>query len=764
MSKLDRRTFVRSALIASAAAAIPRELRAVASDAQGSVQWKRAPCRLCGVGCGLLVGIQGGRAVAVKGDPESPVSRGLACVKGYYSPQILYGRDRITRAQVRRGGTLVQVPLGEALDLVASRIREASQRHGADSVALYGSAQWTAEDAFVAARLFRGALGSVSVDTSARLHTASASAGLRGTFGLTGPPGSYDDVDQADVLVLWNINLAESDPVLFSRMLERRRANPSVRIVELANLTSRTSYAADRSLLFSPPGELVIANAICNEIVARKMERRDFVQRYVAFKRGPNESGQAPDELLVEKDVASDWNAFVRFLADYAPERAERLSGLAADEIRWLASLYGDPTRKVVSVWGPAVNRQSRGTWVNNALHNIHLLVGKVSTPGNAAIPVAGQPGGAALLDDALAHHGVPSDSWSRQRTARAWGVPLNKLDARAARPALAIFRALERGDLRFLWIQATNPMVSLPNLARYRAAMRRAQCFVVVSEGYPTPTTDVADVVLPAALWIEREGMYVNGERRVQHLARLVNPPGDAASDARHMVEVARRLGHGPQFPWPSPQSVAAVWNEIAELRGGPQSALPNAAALRAGPGRLWPAPDGRETRWRYNTQHDPAAERGRGEFDFYGHEDHRAWIWLRPFAPPPESPDRDFPFWFSSGRVVEHWGTGSLTQRIPTLHRAVPHAYVEINPDDARAMGVRDGELVRLTSRRGSLTLEARIDYRCQPPRGLLFAPGFDEGALVNILTPDDACPISGQPGGGACAVRVERVARIP
>lgn len=760
MRDLDRRTFLKGVAVASAAAMTPR--LALADGVQRGVEWKRAPCRLCGVGCGLLVGIQGGRAVAVKGDPDSPVSRGTACVKGYYSVQALYGRDRITRAMIRRDGNLGPVPMSEALDLVAARIRDAVQRHGADSVALYGSAQWTAGDALVAARLFRGAIGTTGVDTSARLHAASAEAGLIGAFGRAGAPGSFDDIEHADTFVLWNLNMAETDPVLFSRILERRRTNPAVRVVDLATRTTRTSYAADRSFLFAPTSDIAIANAICQELVATRGVNRDFVNRYAAFKRGPTDIGfdLLDGQLRADEATDVDYEAFARFLADYTPERAQQISALAAADIRWLASLYADPARRVMTFWGAAVNRQSRGTWLNNALHNIHLVVGKVASPGNAAMPVSGPPGGAALLEDVLGHSAGVADPASRERAAKALGIESSTLGARRARPALSIFRALERGEIRVLWIQAANPMLSLPHLSRYRAAARRGDAFIVVSEVYPTPTTDVADVVLPSALWIERDGMYVNAERRVQHFAQLVRPPGDSMSDARQMLEVAQRLGHGARLPWDAARLTEQTWSELSELHADLSHALPALSELEADAGVVWPAPAGTETRWRYNTAHDPAAHKERGAFDFHGHADHRAWIWLRPYQPPPESPDARFPFWLMIGDVVEHWGTGTLTRRIPTLHRAVPNAYVEMHPDDARRLGIRDGDRVRLTSRRASVELEARLDYRSQPPRGRLFAPRFDEGAAVNLLTLDAQCPVSGQPDYSACAVRVERV----
>jgi nitrate reductase (cytochrome) len=772
MKRVDRRTFLKEVGVVSAAAAATTVIAPVALPAQLSLPredrlspaWKRAPCRLCGVGCGLLIGIEGGKAVAVKGDPDSPVSKGLGCVKGYNSVQALQGPDRIRHAMVRREGVLVEVPLSEALDLVARKLHETAQQHGKDAVALYGSAQWTIPDAYIASKLFKGALGTNNIETSARLYAGSAMAGLQGSFGLDGPIGSYEDVDRADVIVLWDTNLAETDPVLFSRMLDRKRVNPAVRIIDIATRTTRTSYACDHTLLHVPHAVPAIANGICYEIVARKWVHREFVDQHVAFKRGATEIGDGltDDALVADEATDATWAEYVAFLADYEPERVQGLSGLSAASIRWLASLYGDPLRKVMSVWGREVNRDVRGTWANNLLYNIHLLVGKVASPGNSPFCTTGQPNGGCAIHDAgsLTHtlpSGVVVNEADRQRAAEIWGVPVERIDPRPAAPALGMFRRLERGDIRFLWILATDPMVSLPNVDRYRGATRGDR-FIVVSEAYPTPTTDVADVVLPAAMWLEREGIYANAERRVQYFDRLVTPPGDATGDVWQLIEVARRLGFGKEFAYDPRRHVEQIWEEYSRFHVGGPSALPPIGELRARPGVQWPYVAGREIRWRYNPAHDPAAGAAGGAFDFYGHADHRAWIWLRPYQPPAESPDKAYPFWLSTGTVLEHWGAGSMTQRIPVLHRALPHAYVEINHDDARDLGIRNRQSVRLVSRRGTLEVEARIDYRSQPPRGQVFVPTFDEARLVNRLTLDASCPLSGQPDGDKCAVRVE------
>lgn len=775
MSPVDRRAFLKGVGVlsaATAAAAVVPNLAFPASAAlfreghTGAV-WHKTPCRLCGVGCGLLVAVENGRAVAVKGDPNSPVSKGLACVKGYNSVQALSGPDRFTRARIRRDGMLVEVPLHEALDLVARKLRDTAQQHGRNSVAMYGSAQWSIPDAYVASKLFKGALGTNNVETSARLYAGSAMTGLQTSFGLDGSIGCYEDIDHADVFVLWDINLAETDPVLFSRMLDRKRANPAVRIIDVATRTTRTSFACDHSLLHAPHAGPAIANGVCNEIVARKWVHKEFLDKHVAFKRGRTDigNGLTDDALVTDDGSDATWSEYVAFLEDYDPERAQELSGLSAASVRWLASLYGDPLRKVMSVWGRDLNQDVRGTWMNNLIYNIHLLVGKIASPGNSPFCTNGQPSGGSAVHDAgsltdTLPRGVVRNEDDRRRAAELWGVSPQMIDPQATGSALSMFHRLERGDIRFLWIMATDPMVSLPHLDRYRRAAALEERFLVVSEAYPTPTTDVADVVLPAAMWLEREGIYANVERRLQHFEKIVSPPGDATGDAWQMIEVARRLGFEKLFPYDARRHVEQLWEEYGRFHAEPPSALPPLAALRALPGVMWPYVSGRETRWRYNPVHDPAADGSRGGFDFYGHPDHRAWIWLRSYESAAESPDREYPVWLMTGAVLEQWGTGSMTQRIPTLHRALPHSYVELNREDARDLGIRNRETVRLVSRRGSIELESRIDYRSQPPRGLVFVPSFDEAHPVNRLTLDARCPLSGQPDGSKCAVRVERL----
>ncbi len=730
----------------------------------GRIKWKKTPCRFCGTGCGLLVGVAGGRAVAVKGDPNCSVNKGLCCVKGYHSIQVLYGKDRVTEALVRKNDKLVEVSLKEALDLVAAKMKETIKDHGKDAVAIYGSGQWSIPDGYVASKLFKGCIGTNNVEANARLCMASAVTGFLTSFGLDEPMGCYDDIDHADVFITWGNNMAEMHPVLFSRMLANRKSKGHIKIIDFATRTTRSSQASDKSILFRPQTDLAVANAICYEIIHNKWVNWDFVNKHVSFHKGKTNIGYGIEDHFKFKDKAEtvDFEQFKAFLKDYTPEKVEKISGVSAQDIKYLASLYGNPDKKVTSFWCMGPNQHTRGTWINNLIYNIHLLVGKISTPGNSPFSLTGQPSACGTVREVgtLTHklpHGEVMKEKARQLAAKIWNVPVTNIDPKPTYHTVEMFRALDRGDIRLMWIQATNPMVTMPNLNRYRDGAQKEDRFVVVSEIYPTPTYDIADVVLPSALWIEREGFFGNSERRTQHNEQITPTPGNTMCNSWQLIEVARRLGYEKQFPWGRETHIEDIWNEYIQFHDNPKHRMAPYKVLQARSGVQWPFVNGMETKWRFNPKYDPAAK-GEG-FDFYGKPDHRAWIWLRPYEPAAESPDSEYPFWLNTGRVLEHWHTGSMTRRIPILHRAVPSSYVEINADDAARLGIVNGSKVKISSRRGSVKMPASINGRGIPPKGMVFVPFFDEKYLINEVTLDAFCPISKQPDYKKCAVKVER-----
>ncbi len=771
--KLDRRSFIKSAAAGSAVAAAGAIFPGISfadwqkqEGASGKITWRKAPCRFCGTGCGVLVGVSGDRAVAVKGDPNCSVNKGLCCVKGYHSVQALYGKDRITKAQVRKNGKMVEVPIAEALDVIAAKMKEVIEEHGKDAVAMYGSGQWTIPDGYVASKLFKGCLGTNNVEANARLCMASAVTGFLTSFGSDEPMGCYEDIEHADVFVTWGNNMAEMHPVLFSRMLASRKRKTDVTIIDFATRTTRTSQAADKSILFKPNTDLAVANAICYEIIRNDWVNWDFVHKHTTFRKGKTNIGYGTEDHFKFKDepVEISFEDYKTFLEDYTPEKAERISGVSARDIKYLASLYGDPTKKVMSLWCMGMNQHVRGTWINNLVYNIHLLTGKISKPGNSPFSLTGQPSACGTVREVgtLTHklpYGVVMKEAARKKAEKIWDLPAGSIDPKPTYHTVEMFRALDRGDIKFMWIQVTNPMITMPNLNRYRDGCLKEDRFVVVSDVYPTPTTDVADVILPAAMWIEQEGMYGNSERRTQHFDQIVPGPGETMSDTWQLIEVARRLGFEKHFPWSEEEYIGKIWEEYRRFHNNPKHNMAPYKVLKQRSGVQWPFVDGKETRWRFNAEHDPACKLG-SEFDFYGKPEGKAWIWARPYEPAAESPDAEYNFWLNTGRVIEHWHSGSMTRRVPVLHNAVPESYVEINPEDAADLGVVNGDKVKIISRRGSVTMKALINGRGVPPRGMVFVPFFDESYKINEVTLDAFCPISKQPDYKKCAVRLEKV----
>jgi len=765
-----RRELLKAMALASAATAASTLVPGVAfadlpEETNTDVQWKKTPCRFCGVGCGLLVGVQKGRAVAVKGDPACSVNKGLACVKGYHSIQALYGNDRLKKAYVRKDGVMVETPIKDALDLVASKMKETISQHGKDAVSIYGSGQWTIPDGYCASKLFKGCIGTNNVEANARLCMASAVTGFLTTFGKDEPMGCYEDIDHADVFVTWGNNMAEMHPVLFSRVLDRRAKKPGVEIIDLATRTTRTSHAANHSFLFKPQTDLAVANAICHELFEKGMVNEEFVKKYTAFKKGKTNIGYGLEDGFAFKDKMEsiDLKEFKTFLADYTPEKVEVISGVPASDIRYMAKLFGDPRKKVVSFWCMGANQHTRGTWINNLIYNIHLLTGKISQPGNGPFSLTGQPSACGTVREVgtLTHklpYGVVMKEAARRKAAEIWNVPYENIPSKPTYHTVEMFRALDRGDIKFMWIQVTNPMVTMPKLNRYRPGAQKDGRFVVVSDIYPTPTTDVADVILPSACWIEREGMYGNSERRTAHFEQMLQPPGEAMSDTWQLIEVAKRLGYSKQFPYTPKDHIEQIYEEYRLFHKGKTHNMAPYEVLQKESGVVWPYVDGKSTLWRYNSKYDPACDATK-DFDFYGKPEGKAFILARPFEDAPEKPDKEYPFWLNTGRVIEHWHSGSMTRRIPTLHQAVPEAYVELNPVDAKAMGIKHGEGVKLVTRRGKIEMPASVGGRGTPPEGMVFVPFFDENHLINNLTLDAFCPISKQPDYKKCAVRVEK-----
>ena len=539
-STTNRRSFIKKMAILSAmttaATLFPGVLFANEQERGlpkgGNLDWKKAPCRFCGVGCGVLVGVENGKAVAVKGDPNSSVNKCLCCVKGYHSVMAMYGKDRLTKPLLRQKDSYVEISMKEALDLIASKMKETINTYGKDAVSIYGSCQWTIPDGYVASKLFKGCIGTNNVEANARLCMASAVTGFMTSFGIDEPMGCYEDIDYADVFILWGNNMAEMHPVLFSRILDQRLKR-GVKIIDFATRTTRTSMAADKSILFSPQTDIAVANAICYEIIRKGWVNRSFVEKHCNFSKGSTNIGYGLEDKFSFKDNPQkiSFEEYKLFLEDYSQEKVEKISGVSAKDIKYMAAHYGNPNSKVMSLWCMGMNQHTRGTWINNLVYNIHLLTGKISTPGNSPFSLTGQPSACGTVREVgtLTHklpHGVVMNKKDREFAAKIWDVPVENIPSKPTYHTVEMFRALDRGEIKFMWIQVTNTMVTMHKLKRYRDGAKKEENFIVVSDIYPTPTTDIADLILPSAMWVEREGMYGNSERRTQYFEQMVQPP----------------------------------------------------------------------------------------------------------------------------------------------------------------------------------------------------------------------------------------------
>ncbi len=739
--------------------------------------WGKAPCRFCGTGCGVEVGVRDNKVLAVRGDQASPVNRGLLCVKGYHLPGLLYGEDRLMYPLLRNksGDGFSRISWDDALDLVAERYSQTLAEHGPEAVGMYGSGQWTVFDGYAALKWVKAGLRSNHLDPNARLCMASAVMGFMTQFGSDEPMGCYEDFEAGDDFILWGNNMAEMHPVLFSRILENKRQNPNVRIVDLATRRTPTSDYADLYIEFRPGSDLAIANGILHELIRTNRIDQAFIRENVVFKRGEEDVDKigygmrgANAERYTFKDTprASSFEELKTFLADYTPEAVAKLSGVQPAQIRALADIYGDAGRGTVSLWCMGVNQHVRGTWMNNLINDLHLITGKISRPGNNPFSLTGQPSACGTVREVgTLSNRLPADMLvtvpaHRQRTEELWGLEPGTIPAKPGYHAVDMFRALARGDLKTLWVQTTNPWVSMPNLNRFQRSPGDGR-FVIVSEIYPTPSTRAADLVLPAAAWVEREGVFGNTERRTQQWDKLVDPPGEAKEDAWQIIQVAKRMGMGHLFPWPEDDWHRPMFEEYRSFTLGLGKDLASYDQLRETRGLMWPVVDGKETRYRYAAGFDPYVEKAEG-VHFYKAKKfgEKAAFWLRPYHPPAEEPSKNFPLWLTTGRVLEHWHTGSMTRRIKELHQAMPEAYAELNRADARELGVKDGDLVKLITPRGEMVMAARIDGRGKPPRGSVFVPFFDESRLINVMTVDAMDNISKEPDYKKCAVRVERV----
>ena len=840
--KLNRRDFIKANAAAAAMSAAGMAAPGTAlAQGKDEIRWDKAACRFCGTGCGVLVGTQEGRVVATQGDPDAPVNRGLNCIKGYFLSKIMYGSDRLKTPMLRmkdgkfdKNGEFTPITWDQAFDIMAEKWKTAMKANGPDSVGIFGSGQWTIWEGYAAVKLFKAGFRTNNVDPNARHCMASAVAGFMRTFGIDEPMGCYDDIEQADAFVLWGPNMAEMHPILWTRITDRRLTKTDVQVHVLSTFEHRSFELADNGMIFVPQTDLAILNYICNYIIQSGKVNEDFVKNKVNFKIGETDIGYGlrPGHAL-EKDAKfngypgadgkpknnpndsrpSNFEEFKKFVSEYTLEKVSKLSGVPADKLKKMAELYADPNKKVVSYWTMGFNQHTRGTWVNNMIYNVHLLVGKISEPGNGPFSLTGQPSacGTAREVGTFAHR-LPADMVvtnpeHRKFSEEIWKLPEGTLSGKIGLHAVAQSRALKDGKLKCYWTSTTNNMQAGPNINdEIWPGWRNPSAFVVVSDVYPTVSALAADLILPCAMWAEKEGAYGNAERRTQFWRQQVKAPGESRSDLWQYMEFSKRFkveevwpedliakkpeyrgktlydilfanGEVNKFPKSELAKINShaikdytndesehfgyyvhkgLFEEYARFGRGHAHDLALFDIYHKARGLRWPVIDGKETLWRFREGYDPYVKAGEG-VKFYGYKDGRAIIFALPYQQPAEMPDKEYDLWLCTGRVLEHWHTGSMTRRVAELHKAVPEAQVFMHPDDAKKRGLQRGMQVKVKSRRGEILARIETKGRNKPPVGLIFVPFFDESRLVNKLTLDATCPISKETDYKKCAVKV-------
>ena len=824
----SRRNFLKASAAASTAAAAGLTLpNAVSAQAAGDagIRWDKAPCRFCGTGCSVLVGTKEGRVVATQGDPEAPVNRGLNCIKGYFLSKIMYGQDRLTTPLLRKtngvydkNGEFEPVSWDEAFDVMAQKWKEALAKKGPTSVGMFGSGQWTVWEGYAAAKLMKAGFRSNNIDPNARHCMASAVVGFMRAFGIDEPMGCYDDLEHADTFVLWGSNMAEMHPILWSRLTDTRLTKPGAEVHVLSTYEHRSFELADNGMVFNPQSDLAILNYIANYILQNDAVNWDFVNKHVNFTRTDTDIGYGlrPEHELQQAAANPDsgklspmtFDEYAASVAEYTVEKASEISGVPVAQLERLAQQYADPKRKVMSLWTMGFNQHTRGSWVNGLMYNVHLLVGKISEPGNSPFSLTGQPSacGTAREVGTFAHR-LPADmvvanDAHREICETAWGIPAGTIPPKPGFHAVLQNRMLKDGVLNAYWVQCNNNMQAAPNMNEEGfPGYRNPENFIAVSDPYPTVTAMAADLILPTAMWVEKEGAYGNAERRTQFWRQQVDAPGEARSDLWQVMEFAKRftveeawgeelLSQKPELAgktlyevlfengkvnaYPLEETAEGFNNQESEHFGyyvqkglfeeyadfgrhhghdlAPFDTYHQARGLR------WPVVDGKAALYRFREGSAPYVAEGAG-VQFYGKPDGKANIIFAPYEPAAEAPDEEFDLWLCTGRVLEHWHSGSMTRRVPELHRAFPSAVVFMHPDDAKDRGLRRGQEIMISTRRGEMLSRVETRGRNKPPRGLVFVPWFDEGQLINKLTLDATCPLSKETDFKKCACKVER-----
>jgi sulfite reductase (NADPH) flavoprotein alpha-component len=709
----------------------------------------RTVCGYCGVGCGMVLDVErraDGRRVAVKarGDRDHPANVGRLCTKGATSAEMLSAPGRLETALIRHEREGAPTPVGvlEAIGLAGRRLRTIVDEHGPDAVALYVSGQMTLEAQYLANKLAKGFIGTNQIESNSRLCMASAGTGYKLSLGADGPPGSYDDLDHADVFFVIGANMADCHPILFLRMMDRVKAGAKLIVVD-----PRRSATADKADLFLPirPGtDLALLNGLLHLLVANGDIDEEFIAAYT-----------------------SGWPAMPDFLADYPPDRVAELTGLPAEDIRRAAEWIG-AAGNWVTLWTMGLNQSTHGTWNTNAVCNLHLATGAICRTGSGPLSLTGQPNAMGGREMGYMGPGLPGQRSvlvpaDREFVENAWGLPAGALRTEVGKGTVEMFERMAAGEIRACWIICTNPVASVGNRRTVIAGLEAAELVITQDAFGETETNAYADVVLPSAMWSEVDGVMINSERNLTLVHPAVDPPGEALPDWKLIALVAAEMGYAEQFAYETAEEILEeikqFWNPQTgyDLRGVTYD------RLAEGPVQ-WPFPPDGEARNPIRYRNDGISQALRVNEDgtrpalTFATPDGRAVFHPRPFLPAAELPDDDYPFVLNTGRVQHQWHTLTKTGKVDKLTKLNPGPFVEINPADAERLGLAAGAPVEIASRRGRAVLPAVVTDRVLP--GNCFAPFhwndlFGEYVSVNAVTNDAVDPLSFQPELKVCAV---------
>src|ERR1017187_5261016 len=692
-------------------------------------------CPYCGVGCGMILQVENNRVVKVLGDPEHPANFGRLCTKGNTVALTLNSSDRLAAAFVRseKKSERVRVPMEIALQQTAERLQKIIAQHGPDAVAIYVSGQLSMESQYLANKLAKGFLRTNNIDSNSRLCMASAASGYKLSLGADGPPGSYQDIDRLDCALVIGANMADCHSILFLRLLDRQKQGAKIIVVDPRRTT--TAEKADLYLHIKPGTDLALLNGLMRLLL---------------------DNGHVDEKFIAQH--TEGWDELCAMLADYPLARVAEITGLRERDICTAAKWIGE-SPEVTSFWAMGLNQSTHGTWHTNAICNLHLATEKICRPASGPFSLTGQPNAMGGREVGYMSHALPgqravTNAEDRAFIEQVWGVRDKTIGAEPGLDAVSLFQKLEAGEVKAVWIIGTNPIASMPNRQRVISGLQRAELVIVQDAYHPTETSHYADILLPGAVWAEAEGRMVNSERNITLMQPAVAPPGDARADWWIITQVARQLGFKNAFSY---ETASDVFDEIRRTRNaktGYDLRGISYERLRQKP-RQWPcAPDSDSGKTiRYLTpEHSIHFPTATGKANFFA----------PPFLPPAELPDKDFPFALNTGRLAHQWHTLTKTGKVPALNKLNPGAFVEIHPDDAKALGVYAGALVQVKSRRGFAIYPAQVSTRVQP--GNCFAPfhwndQFGENLAVNAATSEAVDAISLQPEFKFCAVALSK-----